>query len=509
MSWSSSLQARSSALSLVLVLAACGGGGGGGSATSPGTVTTPDPIVSAASVANFCAAPRSGTDPYTGRIYPDRAGSFDDEQRWLRAHMNERYLWPDEVPNTDRRQFSVAAQGSVLAAQKAYLQKLITPALLPSGKKKDPYSYADDTAALNRERYSGESVGYGVQFAFIQTTPPRKLMIAGVTPDSPGALAGLGRGAEVLKIDGADLVNGNDVDTLNDGLFPKSSTETHSFEVKLRDGSVRTVSLRPAVVKENAVAGWRILDAVGGKVAYINFSTFFLNSGEAELMKAFRDLQVAGVQDLVLDLRYNGGGYLDQAAELAYMIAGPNATAGKTFYRQILNPKNTRTAGNVPFHANSLGFDSTFPAGTALPYLQLRKLYVLTGKGSASASEAVINGLRGIDVEVVLVGATTNGKTTGMYALDNCGITYSVIEFRGVNAKGFGDFDDGFAPQCVVEDDFSKDLGDPAEKRLAAALHHRQHGNCPSAASGVAKPATELETLQLLRAPHRENLYAR
>ena len=124
---------------------------------------------------------------------------------------------------------------------------------------------------------------------------------------------------------------------------------------------------------------------------------------------------------------------------------------------------------------------------------------MLTGGGTASASEAFINGLRGIDVEVVIVGQTTRGKPYGFYGIDNCGTTYFTIQFRGENAKGFGDYADGFIPSdtddmfganvrgCVVADDFSHALGDPLEARLAAAIGYIKDGSCPTAAVSTLK----------------------
>jgi carboxyl-terminal processing protease len=109
---------------------------------------------------------------------------------------------------------------------------------------------------------------------------------------------------------------------------------------------------------------------------------------------------------------------------------------------------------------------------------------VLTSASTCSASEAVINGLRGVDVEVNLIGGQTCGKPYGFTPVDNCGTTYFSIEFRGVNAKGFGDFTDGFAPTCAVPDDLAHALGDPAENQLAAALSYRTTGVCPATPAG-------------------------
>ena len=125
-----------------------------------------------------------------------------------------------------------------------------------------------------------------------------------------------------------------------------------------------------------------------------------------------------------------------------------------------------------------------------------------------------MNGLAGIDVEVIQIGSTTCGKPYGFYPQDNCGTTYFAIQFQGVNAKGFGDYADGFSADpamgaplhgCVVPDDFTHALGDPAEARLAAALQYRRDGTCPAvAARGRVAPLSAVDG-QVIKPPWLEN----
>jgi len=144
---------------------------------------------------------------------------------------------------------------------------------------------------------------------------------------------------------------------------------------------------------------------------------------------------------------------------------------------------------------------------------------VLTSGGTCSASESIINSLRGVGVEVIAIGGTTCGKPYGFYPQDNCGTTYFSIEFQGVNDQGFGDYPDGFSPAnatgsigvklpgCSVADDFSHALGDANERRLAAALGYLDGGACP-AATGVAPggvTAAAATDAVLHRSPWREN----
>jgi hypothetical protein len=228
---------------------------------------------------------------------------------------------------------------------------------------------------------------------------------------------------------------------------------------------------------------------------------------EAMLIQAIGQLKQAQppITDLVLDIRYNGGGYLAIASELAYMIAGAAATAGKTFELLSFNDKYPNVdpvagqpARPTPFLASS---QLSAPRGQALPSLGLKRVFVLTGLRTCSASESIINGLRGIDVPVIQIGSTTCGKPYGFYPADNCGTTYFSIQFKGVNAKGFGDYPDGFVPNgtgvagvtgCQVADDFTHALGDPLEARLAAALGYAAGQPCPAPTGAQAPPRTAL-----------------
>ena len=151
----------------------------------------------------------------------------------------------------------------------------------------------------------------------------------------------------------------------------------------------------------------------------------------------------------------------------------------------------------------------TTTAGDPLPQLGLSRVTVLAGPDTCSASESVVNGLRGVGITVNLVGAGTCGKPYGFFPQDNCGTTYFAIQFQGVNQQGFGDYGDGFAPTCAVADDFDHALGDPAEARLAAALTLRSTGACPAAP--MSKSAQALAKAEaagigyLLRPPTRES----
>ncbi|HEY2683151.1 MAG TPA: S41 family peptidase [Steroidobacteraceae bacterium] len=446
--------------------------------------------------------PRTGNDPTTQKPYPDTQGTLLDELNWLRSWNNDLYLWFDEVQDQNPANFSTDAD---------YFAVLKTTATTASGNPKDKFHFTYATSTWESLSQSGVEAGYGADFVVIAATPPRQVVIGYTEPGSPAVTspANLARGAQILTIDGVDLVNANDqtsINTLNAGLTPATVGESHTFSILDQGASTpRTVTLVSASITSTPVQNVHTITAPGGAlVGYMLFNDHLATS-EGELVTAFTQLKTAGVQDLVLDIRYNGGGYLDIASEVAYMIAGAGPTTGQAFETQQFNTKYPSTnpltgtaIAPTDFHSTTQGFSTT--SGQALPSLNLNRVFVLTGPSTCSASESIINGLRGVNVQVIQIGSTTCGKPYGFYPQDNCGVTYFSIEFRGINAQGFGDYTDGFTPQntltpegyvisgCSVADDFTHALGDSAEGMLASALGYQSTGACPAPPSGKAVP---------------------
>jgi hypothetical protein len=464
-----------------------------------------------------CASPRSGTDPYTGRAYPDQRGSLNDEKTWLRGWINDFYLWYSEVPNVDASRYN-----NILD----YFAQLKTPAVTASAKPKDQFHFTYTTSDWEALSQSGVEAGYGVRWALVSRSKPRLAYAAYTEPNSPAtnAPASLARGAQVISVDGALVVDG-DANVLNAGMFPVGVGEPHTFVVQDRGappGTTRTFTMTSAATTSVPVKNVGFLPNPNPaiKVGYMLFNAH-IATAEKGLIDGVKALQ--GATDLVLDLRYNGGGYLILASELAYMIAKPSVTSGKTFEKTVFNgkypnsdPINPSNPLMTPFQSTAVGLSGT--AGQALPHLDLDRVFVLVGGGTCSASESVINGLQGVGLTVNLIGHTSCGKPYGFYPADNCGTTFFSIQFQGVNDKGFGDYADGFTPSgsstagggaslpgCLVADDFSRDLGDPLEGRLAAALGFRSNGSCPAASSRGEARIAEGEDVMLVRNPFLEN----
>lgn len=504
-------------LATLFGVSACGGGGSTASAYTAG-VFLPESTFAAK-----CASPRSGTDPITNAAYPDVAGSSVDENNWLRSWTNDLYLWYSEVPDLNPASYTTVD----------YFPLLKTSATTTSGAAKDKFHFTEPTQEWESLSQSNTDVGYGVQFDVISPSPPRKVVVAFTEPGSSAAQApaSLARGATVLTIDGTDINTADSagIDKLNVGLTPATAGETHTFQVQdLGSTTSRSVTLVSANVTTSSVPTVQTISTATGTVGYLVFNNQ-LAQAETQLVTAINTLKSAAVTDLVLDMRYNGGGYLDIASELAYMIAGPQPTAGQTFERIQFNSKHPSTdpvSGDAitptEFHTTTLGLSAT--RGQPLPSLNLQRVYVLTTAGTCSASEAVMNGLQGVGVQVIQVGTTTCGKPYGFYPADNCGTTYFSIQFQGVNARSFGEYSDGFSPStamtastgasatfpgCTVDDDFTHALGDQNESLLFSALSYRATQSCGTPPAGLAPNAAVKRMVRagqsyLVRSPMRE-----
>ncbi|WP_244935382.1 S41 family peptidase [Parashewanella spongiae] len=429
---------------------------------------------------DFCANPRSGS-------FPDKNGSELHEKLWLRSWSNDTYLWFDEIVDNNPNTFSLVD----------YFEQLKTNEQTPSGANKDNFHFSMSTEEWEQRNQSGASLGYGARFEVINATPPRKVVVAYIEPNSPASEASIRRGDVIQTVNGVDVINSNsesDIAIINSALFPISDDNNYSFEFARPNlGIVFGVTMTPSVVVSSPVHNTKVIDTETGKVGYFQFNRH-IATAEKELFDSMSYLNEKNVTDLIVDLRYNGGGLLALASQLAYMVAGSNSQTS-TFEllnfndkHPTINPITGQTIQPIPFY--NVGLDFSLAPNTLLPSLDLQRVFVLTTDSTCSASEAFMNGLKGIDVEVIQIGGKTCGKPYGFYPAPNCGTTYFTIQFQGVNNKGFGDYSEGFSPNsnpitgdqlhgCSVLDDFSHQLGDNNEALLKAALQYRNNQTCP------------------------------
>lgn len=516
-------------LAISIFLTACGGGSGGGSeravataqsssssssnnvqSSSSSSVSSSSSLSSSSSApadpqvwqagvfhseshyADRCAAPRSGVSPVTGAAYRDTQGSYIDENNFLRAVSNDLYLWYNEIEDVNP-----AAYSNV----ETYFQQLKTKALTPSGNAKDKFHWSQPTEVLQSNTEQGVIYGYGITWEDFQGD----MVVALVEPYSVAYEAGITRGMRLQQVDDISLatLSSAQVTQLSAALYPSQENASHVFRFLTLDNQLKTITLTAADNDLYAVHNARLLQVEGSATlyGYLLFNTHHAHA-EYELIEAVKWLKERDIDKLILDLRYNGGGYLDIASQLSYMISG-FFSEGKVFEKMIFNDKHTSinpVTGEalvpVGFHKTTLGF--SVEPGVALPTLDLSEVTIITGAGTCSASEAIINSLAGAGVRVTLIGDTTCGKPYGAYMIDNCGTSYFTTQFRGENNKGFGDYSDGFIPTdsvflpsqahirgCKVADDFSEPLGSFNEDRVNAALHYDVFKRCPTVASAA------------------------
>ncbi len=379
------------------------------------------------------------------------------EKKFIRTYLDETYLWYREIP---------VVNAATAASVSSYFYSLLVTTPDTHGLPKDQFSFVVDTADAD-SLSTGLNIGYGVQWKWDDLG---RLRVAFVTPGSPAALAGMSRSGQMVQMLYSNVAS----------WYPNVAGAWRQFLYSdTPGGTSRSVLLYAQTVQENPVPQVRtVTSPLGTRAGYLLFNDH-ASGAQDKLIAAVHTLQSEGLHELVLDMRYNSGGYLYVASALATMLSGTQAN-GRVFESLRFNDKRAEDtlSGAYNFEPVVEFGESVYPAGYTFPRLNLQRVYVLTSEDTCSASESVVNGLRGIDLQVILVGRTTCGKPYGFSRKDNCGRAYFPIEFQGVNAKGEGDYSAGFLPSCSASDDLDHALGETQEGQLASALYHLDHGSC-------------------------------
>ena len=445
-------------------------------------------------------------------------------QDFMWKAMNFWYFWQADVENLADTKFPNTAEGSkeyteFLAAEpdpgKFFDDKLLFI--------EDRFSfYSDDYVELTQS-LSGISKSNGLMFGLVRIQGSNELFgyVQYIVPNSDASKKNIERGDLFTGVNGTTLTDANYV-TL---LFGENDTYTLNMasivEGEIQPNNNEVVLTKEIGLQENPIFLDEIIETGGKKIGYLVY-TGFTNEYDEELNAAFGRFKSGGVTDLVLDLRYNPGGSVNTAVLLSSMIYDTNTkdvflkARYNTKYQKILEDRDTDLR---QFFADKTG------KGTAINSLKLKKVYVLTTTGTASASELVINGLVPY-IDVVQIGEPTRGKNEFSVTMvddrDN-NYLYSPARVgkistknrwaiqpllgRNENAEGFSDYTAGLAPDIELQEDLENlgVLGDLNEPLLARALGQIT-GTSAKREFSVKMPANTM-TSSKMHTPIKDNMY--
>ena len=470
-------------------------------------------------------------------------GTMLDELFSVRDLIRDKYIFFDEVVDLDPRNFVEPFKDfddhyNNMTDKDSYFQQLRSQVKLEDGLPRHglfefsrDYKVQLPAGGTGKTKYS-----FGIKWDKRSETPPRNYVAKHVTADSPGMELFNGspkvkRGDKLVKVNDIDFVSvvGDEfVEKIERALRPYNKSAVTKFELIDRDSKkMKTIFLSPTAENRYKYEKKfsRMITTESGKVGYIYIGDYLGRFDH--LYESIKEFREHSVKDIILDIRYydrqeNYWGTSRSEPMLLYTILGKENTDGKKFRRMDTNKTGERNPFFVPFFSecnaqtkesqkkelcddlmrtvkpicswepsNMLSCIPLDYHSFVLQSLNLNKIYLLASEETCHIGELIINGLLGIDVEVILVGEQTCGIP--YYASDylNCGINYRVVNTHYLNDKKIGDYVHGFKPKntrseygvevpgCYVEDDFTKDLGDKEEAMLSAALQYRKNKTCP------------------------------
>jgi len=315
----------------------------------------------------------------------------------------------------------------------------------------DRWSYVTTKQELDAYYSSGAYYGFGFGNAFDNEG---KLWILYVFKNSPLAQNSVTRGWQINKIDGVTPTEAN----FSQLIGPNEAGISKTFEFIKPDGLSVSYTYTKSEITMNTVLFDSTYTFGQTKVGYLVLKGF-IDPTIAELDDCFAEFKTAGVSELVIDLRYNGGGLISGSKYLASLIGGTQ-TAGSVFATYFHNDKN-------------LNYNQSEYFINLSNSLSLNRAIFITTYGTASASELVINGLKPF-MTVALVGTTTHGKPAGMYSFKYNEFDWAFVPicFTLRNANNEGDYYDGIPVNIPADDDLTRRFGDMNETSLNASLSY-------------------------------------
>jgi C-terminal processing protease CtpA/Prc len=415
-----------------------------------------------------CKKDADTVTPATTTTTSPTSATTTDVNNWILDNMKYAYYWTDKIPANPDKSLEPSA----------FFQSLLYKydrVLRPDG---DRYSWISNNAETLQASLGGQSLSTGAEFRLYRRAANSNDVIAVVLyteRGSPAEKAGIKRGDIIYAVNGQTITTTNYADL----LFGTSTSQTFGLAT-IQNGALtntnQTKSSSAITLQTNPVYLDSVYTVNARKIGYLVYNQFIkgaYNSSTDEYNQAldriFTKFKNQGINELILDLRYNPGGGGDVATNLASYIA-PGASPAKVFFTQQYNPTVTADL-QKQYGAN---FNVSNFTTKAANLSNLNRLFVLTTDNTASASELVINGLKPY-MNVTIVGDTTSGKNVGSTTItDKTGkIKWGIqpIIVKAFNSAGQSDYTNGFAPNSVLFEQLPyKALGDVSEPLLSQAI---------------------------------------
>lgn len=382
---------------------------------------------------------------------------------WIYNTMKDYYLWADQMP--------AFASTHILSKPTDYFYTLLN-----GYDTIDRFSWIDSSAAHLTNQLNGINTVLGIKYnAFFADLSQTNVVfsIAYVLKGSPAEKAGLKRGDIIYKVDNK-LITLNNYQTILQN--PTLAIELANFNNSVFTGTGTTLVITKAVVQTNPILKDTVIEWSGKKVAYLSYIQFLSSYDDSlrAVFGRFKQYKGVGIDELVIDLRYNGGGYVSASDVLSTLIVknldtkigSPiNKKVYNSAYTAVLNKENdpTNFVTNFKTEANNIS--------------NLNRVFILTTNNTASASELIINNLKPF-MEVVLIGEHTYGKNVGSFTITDSKNRWAFglqpITFKITNSLDESNYGtvNGFVPDYPLIDNILpyKAFGDPSETYFNKAL---------------------------------------
>ena len=382
----------------------------------------------------------------------DAACTNDGQKQFVLDAMQDVYFWNSSLP--------ASVDLSAHASPEDLLEflKTFSPTNPATGSPIDRFSFINSAAADSAFFGEGQFGGFGFSWRFEAADDVR---FTRVFSSSPAALAGFERGFRIVALDGRTIA---DIDA-NEGISAMFDMDPLQFTVRRLDDTEFTVTVTKDTVTIDPLPQWRVIDTASGSVGYMELATF-ISTADPVFDTIFSEFRQASITDLIIDLRYNGGG-LVSTTELLGDYLGGSVSTGLVFSKTLFNANNSR-------------FDSTRQFLQLTSSLNLSRLVIVGSRSTASASELITNSMEP-HVEVTIVGATTFGKPVGQVGIEFCEKILRPTAFETVNALDEGSYFDGLPVDCPAVDDLATAVGADGDPNVITALSYLANGACPVA----------------------------